>query len=91
MSSYEVNLIAAKTRKDPAFRERMKGEPEKVAAEFRLTPRERDALLAGDVAGLYRLGAHEYLLMGFAVCGVLGLDVPTYSERIRSTEPRLVY
>lgn len=91
MSVYAVNLVGRRTLKDAEFRQRLLDDPEAALGELDLSEGEREALLAGDVARLYEMGAHEYLLMGLGRCGVLGLDMPTYSERIRKASPRLVY
>jgi hypothetical protein len=58
--------------------------PAQAIAGYDLTPEEREALLAGDVARLYRLGVNAFLvgyLPRFEVCG---LTMPLYNERIRS-------
>ena len=91
MSAYAVNLFCRRVIREPDFGARVGEEPEAVLDEFDLTSAERRALLAGDVAKLYALGAHEYLLMGLGRRGVLGLDMPTFSDRIRTAEPRLNY
>jgi hypothetical protein len=91
VSAYAVNLVGRKTLRDAEFSRRLGEDPELALEQFDLTPEERAALLAGDVATLYALGAHEYLLMGLARREVLGLDMPTFSDRIRTAEPRLNY
>ena len=47
---------------------------------------EREALLAGDVAELYALGANGYLMMGFARHELFGLTLARFSERIRQAD-----
>lgn len=91
MSVYAVNLVGRRVIREPEFCARIAADPEAALAEFDLSGSERKALLAGDVARLYALGAHEYLLMGLGRRGVLGLDLPTFSDRIRQAEPRLNY
>jgi hypothetical protein len=91
MSIYAVNLAGRRALKDPAFRAKLTSDPRSALGELDLTDDERAALLAGDVAALYEMGAHEYLLMGLARCGVLGLDPPTFGERIRQATPHLTY
>lgn len=91
MSTYQVNLFARRVIKDPEFRELIERDPAAAADQFQLSEEERRALLAADVARLYELGAHDYLLMSLGRFGVLGLDIPTYSERIRKADPRLDY
>jgi hypothetical protein len=91
MSTYAVNLVARRALKEPGFRDSLKADPAAALAGFDLTEAEQQALLAGDVAALYASGAHDYMLMSLARCEVLGLDIPTFSERIRSATPRLIY
>lgn len=91
MSIYAVNLVARDAIRDLDFRELLKRGPEIALEPYALTEPERTALLAGDVAALYELGAHEYLLMALGRCEVLGLDIPTFSERIRRAEYRPNY
>jgi hypothetical protein len=82
VSLYAVHKIAQQVAKDPAFRERMKRDPEAAIAGYRLTDEERRALLAGDVGRLAQLGAHGYLLGHFARHEVLGLHMRNYPQRI---------
>lgn len=91
MSAYEVNLLCRRVLREPELCGRLGREPEATLEAFELTDAERQALLAGDVARLYALGAHEYMLMGLARRGVLGLDIPTFIERIRQAEPHFNY
>jgi hypothetical protein len=91
MSAYAVNLFCRRVIREPEFAAQVGADPEAALDGFGLAPAERKALLAGDVAKLYVLGAHEYLLMGLGRRGVLGLDMPTFSDRIRTAEPRLNY
>ena len=42
------------------------------------------ALLAGDVGRLSKLGANNFLLHQLGRFCLLGLDLPTYAERIRA-------
>jgi hypothetical protein len=83
VSLYGVNLVGRRVLHDEAFRDRLLADPAAALAELDLTDEERTALLAGDVAALYALGAHEYLLLNIARHGALGLDFPTFSARIR--------
>lgn len=84
MSVYAIDEVCYRCVHDPPFRERLRSAPEAALAELELTPEERDALLRADVAALYRMGAHAFLLGHLARYRVLGLDQPTYNERIRS-------
>ncbi len=88
MSTYGVNSVGRRVVHDPAFRELLRADPEAALDELELTDEERAALMAGDVTTLYRLGAHEYLLVSIALHGALGLDPKLFSERIRAAGPR---
>jgi hypothetical protein len=58
--------------------------PAQAIAGYDLTPEEREALLAGDVARLYRLGVNAFLMGYLPRFEVCGLTMPLYNERIRS-------
>ncbi|HZO36087.1 MAG TPA: hypothetical protein VFB41_04335 [Solirubrobacteraceae bacterium] len=88
MSVYVVQEVAYRSLHDLDFRARLLEAPADALAGEALEPAERDALLAGDIATLHEMGAHEFLLAHFARVGAFGLDPPTFSERIRaSTRP----
>ena len=87
MSAYAVNKIGWLVVHDEAFRKRLVGQPETTLDELDLEPAERAALLAGDMAELYRLGAHEYLLFSIGKSGAFGLSLPLYIQRIRQATP----
>ena len=84
MSVYAINELCRRLVRDHAFRERVREAPERTVAELDLTGDERDALLRADVAALYRMGAHAFLLGHLARYRVFGLDQTTYNARIRS-------
>ncbi len=83
MSLYAVHSLCWRIRKDPAFREDLRRDPAAVLERFRLSERERAALLAGDVAALERMGAHGYLLGNLGRFGLFGLDRESYVRRIK--------
>jgi Aromatic-ring-opening dioxygenase LigAB, LigA subunit len=87
MSVYAVNKLCRDALQDLAFREALKRDPAAAIAPLRLTDEERAALLDGDVARLYRMGAHPYLLAHLTRWELFGLTVAIYSERIRSAIP----
>lgn len=91
MSIYEVHSICRAALKDESFREALNEDPEAALSAFELDPGERDALLTGDVAALYAMGAHEYVLMWLGRAEVFGLKVPTYMQRITQAEPHYIY
>lgn len=84
MSIYNVNKVCYLVLHDPAFRERMREDPAKALADFRLTDEERQALLEGDVGRLCRLGAHAFLLGHLQRFQLLGLTPELYVRRIRT-------
>ena len=53
-----------------------------------LTEPERNALLAGDVATLYRMGVNSFLMGYLCRFEVCGLTLDTYNTRIRSAAPQ---
>ena len=83
MSIYLVNKILYTTDNDPAFRDRMKEKPAETVTEFKLTPEEREALLAGDVGRLYQMGVHTFLLNHLQRYDLFGVTRDNYLERIR--------
>jgi aromatic-ring opening dioxygenase LigAB LigA subunit len=84
MSVYAIDEVCYRLVHDPPFRRAAVADVAAATRDTDLTAAERDALLAGDVATLYRMGAHPFLLGHLARFGVAGLDTQTYSERIRS-------
>jgi Aromatic-ring-opening dioxygenase LigAB, LigA subunit len=84
MSVYAVNHLCREVLRDHAFRAAMKADPAAAIARYDLTDQERAALLAGDVATLYRLGVNAFLMGYLPRFEVCGLNLPIYNERIRS-------
>ena len=84
MSIYAVNYLCREVLRDHGFRAAMKADPAAALAKHDLTSDERQALLAGDVAKLYRLGANAFLMGYLPRFEVCGLTLPLYNERIRS-------
>ena len=83
MSIYQLNKLCHRTLGDLEFRAAMKRDPSAAIAEFKLAPEERKALLAGDVARLFELGVHPFLLSFLTRYELFGLTTEVYSERIR--------
>lgn len=83
MSVYQVNKLLYLTDNDLVFRKRMMEEPEAVIEEFSLTPAERDALTAGAVGKLYRMGVHTFLLNHLYRYELFGVNRDNYLTRIR--------
>lgn len=84
MSIYAINKLCRDALHDLAFREALKRDPKSAVARLALTDDERSALLDGQVAWLYKRGAHPFLLAYLTRWELFGLTVPLYSERIRA-------
>jgi len=84
MSLYGVNKVCHLTQVDLSFRELMQTDPAAAIADMPLTDEERDAFLAGDVAKLYQMGAHGFLLSRLPRFGSLGLSRDEYITRMRT-------
>jgi hypothetical protein len=66
----------------------MKDNPAAALKKYDLTEEERRRLLAGDVAGLHRLGVNDFLMGYLPRFGICGLDPKAYGERISKEAPR---
>jgi hypothetical protein len=84
MSVYAVNKIAYRAQHDPAFREALRTDPARAVADLPLTGEERQALLVGNVARLYQLGAHPYLLGHLPRFQLLGLNRESYGKQMKA-------
>lgn len=84
MTVYAVNAVCRDVMRDKTFREAMKSDPKSALASRDLTDEERNALLAGDVVTLHKLGANDFLMGYLPRYEVLGLNVANYAERIRT-------
>jgi hypothetical protein len=87
VSVYQINKILYRTDNDPEFRRRMLAEPHAVLDEFQLSAEERDALTAGAVGKLYRMGVHTFLLNHLYRYELFGVNRDNYLERIREGMP----
>jgi hypothetical protein len=86
VSIYAVNKLCRRVVHEPGLRAALHDDPEPAlrAATPPLSEDEIAALLAGDVGRLSRMGANHFLLHQLGRWRVLGLDLPTYAERIRA-------
>ena len=82
MSIYNVNYLLRELLRNHEFRAAMKDNPADALKGCDLTEEERALLLAGDVAGLHRLGVNDFLMGYLPRFGIAGLDPKTYGERI---------
>ena len=87
MSVLELDRLCRETLRDHDFRKAMQTDPERAIARYRLTDEEKRALLSGDVVTLHRMGVNDFLMGYLARFNICGLNIPIYSERIRSAGP----
>lgn len=84
MSVNALNRLCREVLRDHAFRAAMKSDPASAIAKYDLTPEERRALLAGDVAALHHMGVNDFLMGYLARFESCGLSVPSFNQKIRS-------
>ena len=86
MSIFAVNHLCREVLRDHKFRAAMKADPARALHPVDLTEEERRLLIAGDVGGLFRLGANAFLLNYLGRFEVCGLNRTIYSERMRAVK-----
>jgi Aromatic-ring-opening dioxygenase LigAB, LigA subunit len=86
MSVFAVNYLCREILRDHAFRGAIKADPAKALAPLDLTEAERNALLAGDVGELFRMGVNGFLMGYLARFEVCGLNMQNYNERMRAVK-----
>lgn len=84
MSIFAVNYLCREVLRDHAFRAAIKADPAAALAPLDLTDDERQALIAGDVGALFRMGANGFLMAYLARFEVCGLNVESYNQRMRA-------
>jgi hypothetical protein len=84
MSIFNVNYLCREVLRDHAFRSAMKADPANALADKDLSADERNALIAGDVGKLFRMGANSFLMAYLARFEVCGLNVEIYNQRMRA-------
>jgi hypothetical protein len=86
MSIYAVDKLCYRVVREPDLRKALTEAPEEAlrAATPPLAEQELQALLAGDVGLLSKMGANHFLLHQLGRFQLFGLDLPTYAERIRA-------
>jgi hypothetical protein len=86
MSIYAVNKICYRVVREPDLRQALSDSPEQAlrAASPPLSEDELRAFLAGDVGRLSKMGANNFLLHQLGRFQLVGLDLPTYADRIRA-------
>ncbi|SFT31387.1 hypothetical protein [Streptomyces sp. ok210] len=88
MSVHAIDRLCYDVTHNPGTLARLRMNPQQELMRRPLTSQERDELLRGDVAALYRRGAHPVLLVRLANARVLSLDPLIYAARIRTAKPR---
>jgi hypothetical protein len=86
MTIFAVNYLCREVLRDHGFRAAMKADPAKALAPLDLTDAERNALVAGDVGTLYRMGVNGFLMGYLARFEVCGLNIASYNERMRAVK-----
>ena len=86
MTIFAVNYLCREVLRDHGFRAAMKADPAKSLAPLDLTDAERNALVAGDVGTLYRMGVNGFLMGYLARFEVCGLNIASYNERMRAVK-----
>ena len=86
MSIFAVNHLCRELLRDHAFRAAMKADPAKALASLDLTEAERNALLAGDVGALFRMGVNAFLMNYMPRFEVCGLNAESYNQRMRAVK-----
>ena len=69
MSRYETNVVLYRLKKDPAFRDRFRANPEGALADADLSDEERDAFVRWDLRKLNELGGSLHLLVSIPGLG----------------------
>jgi len=86
VSVYAVNKLCRRVVHEPELRRALSEAPEEAvrAATPPLSEEEVEALLAGDVGRLSKMGANHFLLHQLGRFHLFGLDLPEYAARIRA-------
>jgi aromatic-ring opening dioxygenase LigAB LigA subunit len=84
VSLYGIHKTLWLLQNDLGFRECVRTEPEAALAGLPLSERERQALLTNDVAELYRMGAHTFLMSRLPRFNAFGgLTREEYQRRLK--------
>jgi Aromatic-ring-opening dioxygenase LigAB, LigA subunit len=84
VSLYGVHKALFLVQNDLAFRERLRTDPWGALEPLPLSDVERRALAEGDVAALYRMGTHTFLMSRLPRFNVpSGLSREEYQRRLR--------
>jgi len=84
VSLYGIHKTLWLLQNDLAFRERLRTDPEGALTGLPLTDKERQALLTNDVAELYRMGVHTFLMSRLPRFNAFGgLTREEYQRRLK--------
>lgn len=83
MSVYYINKVLYTLETNDEFLTHFRRSAEDALREFRLTSEEAVAIKSGDVASLFRMGAHPFLIHTLARHQLCGLDLDSYLARMR--------
>ena len=84
VSLYGIHKTLYLLQNDLDFRELLRTDPETALANVPLTDQERTALLHGDVAELYRMGAHTFLMSRIPRFNAFGgITRELYQQRLK--------
>jgi hypothetical protein len=83
MSLYGLHKVLYLVQNDLGFRERVRTDPAGALAGLPLDEGERRALLEGDVAALYHMGVHTFLMSRLPRFNAFGLSRELYRSRLR--------
>jgi hypothetical protein len=84
MNIYLIHKLCRRVLHDREFRRMILENPEMAVSSMPFSEAERAALLAGDVARLYREGASAFLLLILCRFEVFGLELPVFNRRMRT-------
>ena len=84
MSLYGIHKTLYLLQNDLDFRELLRTDPDTALARMPLNDDERRALLEGDMAALYRMGTHTFLMSRIPRFNALGgMTRDVYQQRLR--------
>lgn len=82
MSLYGVHKVCYLIETDLAFRKAMQDYPASALQTMHLTEEERRAFVEKDMAALYKMGVHTFLLSRLPRFGSMGITREEYIERM---------
>lgn len=83
MSLYQLNKILYLLDMDKSFLRRAKSDPAEAISDFELSNDERKALLDGNIALLFKMGVHTFLLNSTVRHEAFGVTREDYVRQMR--------